>query len=322
MTLSLKILGASSAIPLMDRHTSSQFLTIANRHFLIDCGEGTQVQLRRSGIGFGRVNHILISHLHGDHIYGLMPLLSTFHLLDRFKELHVYCPEPLEQGVYDLLKLSKTTLRYKLIFHHHNPKNRTLIYEDKAVTVHSFPLKHSIDCYGFLFTEKPKPRNIKKSALEQYSIPVAEIRKIKQGADWEDENGQTVKNEDITTAGAKPLSYAYCTDTAPIDTLTELLQIKPDLLYHEATFTEKHKKRAAKTKHSTALQASLVAKSVGCTHLIIGHYSVRYNDLYELLDEAKVNFENTWLADDGKEFTLNAQLHLTEENLYQKKGAK
>lgn len=306
MEISLNILGASSAIPLSGRNPTAQFLTISDRHFLIDCGEGTQVQLRRNNIGFGRINHILISHLHGDHFYGLVPLLSTLHLLDRYKEIHIYGPPALEQGIYDLLRLSHATLRFEIVFHSLNMKERALIYEDKAVTVHSFPLRHSLPCCGFLFTEKERPRNMNKEALKRYNIPVAEIRQIKRGMDWEDEHGSVILNEELTTEPLKSLSYAYCTDTAPVESLTELLQIAPDLMYHEATFMEAHKKRAAQTKHSTAKQAARVALSSKARHLLIGHFSVRYDDLNELLHEAQECFEKTWLAREGYTFRLRS----------------
>lgn len=307
MEISLKILGASSAIPLSGRNPTSQFLTISNRHFLIDCGEGTQVQLRRNGIGFSRINHILISHLHGDHFYGLVPLLSTLHLLDRHKELHIYGPPALEQGIYDLLKLSHATLRFSIVFHALDMKERALIYEDKAVTVHSFPLRHSLPCCGFLFTEKDRPRNIRKDALVNYNIPTAEIRQIKQGKDWTDENGVTIPNSKLTTEALKSLSYAFCTDTTPVDNLAELIGLKPDLLYHEATFTEEHSKRATQTKHSTAKQAAEMAHAVNAKNLLIGHFSVRYDDLDELLTEAKAVFPNTYLAKERLTFRLRSK---------------
>ena len=311
MEISLKILGANSAIPLSGRNPTSQFLTISNRHFLIDCGEGTQVQLRRNGVGFGRINHILISHLHGDHFYGLVPLLSTLHLLDRHKEIHIYAPPALEQGIYDLLKLSHATLRFTIVFHALDMKERALVYEDKAVTVHSFPLRHSLPCCGFLFTEKERPRNIRKDALEKYSIPTAEIRQIKQGKDWTDEKGELIENAKLTTAPLKSLSYAYCTDTSPVSNLSELIGLNPDILYHEATFTEEHAKRAKQTKHSTAKQAAEMGISVGTKNLLIGHFSVRYDDLNELLNEAKAVFPNTYLAQEGYTFNLKSKRPLS-----------
>ncbi len=306
MEISLKVLGSSSAIPLSGRNPTSQFLTISNRHFLIDCGEGTQVQLRRNNVGFGRINHILISHLHGDHFYGLVPLLSTLHLLDRHKEIHIYAPPALEQGIYDLLKLSHATLRFEIIFHPLDMKQRALVYEDKAVTVHSFPLRHSLPCCGFLFTEKERPRNMRKDALAKYSIPTAEIRHIKQGKDWTDKEGNVIPNKELTTEPLKSLSYAYCTDTSPVEGLAELVGTEPDILYHEATFMEAHAKRAVQTKHSTARQAAEMAHSVNAKNLLIGHFSVRYDDFSELLNEARETFMETNLAKEGYTFRLRS----------------
>lgn len=314
--LSVQILGSSSAIPLAGRHPTSQFVTIASRHFLVDCGEGTQIQIRNNQIGFGRIEHILISHLHGDHFYGLVPLLTTLHLLDRFKPMHIYCPPELEQAIWDLLALSKTKLRYELIFHHLDMKNPQVIFEDKAITVSSFPLKHSIDCCGFYFEEKPKPRKFLKESLDKYSIPAAEIRQIKLGEDWEDEDGNLVPNQELTAPAPASLSYAYCTDTAPVRKLNEYLPGTPDLLYHEATFTEDHKKRAKQTKHSTAAQAAEIATLVKAKHLLIGHFSIRYDDFDPFLQEAKETFQNTYLALQGTTFRLRSP-----ENLFIEKKA-
>lgn len=306
MELSVQILGSSSAIPLSDRNPTSQFVTIASRHFLVDCGEGTQIQLRRNRIGFSRIDHILISHLHGDHFYGLVPLLSTLHLLDRHKEVHIYGPPELEKGVYDILALSKAKLRYPLVFHALDMKEPAIVYEDKGVTVHSFPLKHSLPCCGFYFQEKPKPRKFIKEALEKYSIPAAEIRQVKQGADWEDENGNIIPNTELTTDAPPSLSYAFCTDTKPVKNLPELLPGSPDLLYHEATFTEELKDRAKQTKHSTAKQAAEIAQLVGAKHLMVGHLSVRYDDPTVILDEARAVFPQTYLALEKNTFRLQS----------------
>lgn len=311
--LSIKILGSSSAIPLNGRNSTSQFITIASRHFLIDCGEGTQIQIRNNHIGFSRIEHILISHLHGDHFYGLVPLLTTLHLLDRHKPMHIYGPPDLQKGIYDLLALSKSVLRFEIIFHPLNMKEVETVYEDKAVKVTSFPVKHSIPCCGFYFEEKPKPRKFNKEVLSKYSIPVAEIRQIKLGADWEDESGNIIPNEELTENAPPSLSYAFCTDTAPLRKLPELLPGSPDILYHEATFTEDHKKRAKQTKHSTASQAAEIAKLIGAKHLLIGHFSVRYDDFSEFLDEAKPIFPNTYLALQNRTFTLKTPQNLLIE---------
>ena len=306
MDLSLTILGSSSALPLSNRFPSSQYLTISDRHFLIDCGEGTQMQMRRNRIGFSRINHIMISHLHGDHVYGLLPLLTTMHLLDRHKDLHIYAPAELEQNISSNLKLSHSHLRFKVIFHSLNMKKPTLIYDDTRVKVTSFPLKHSLPCCGFLFEEKDRPRKLIKEKLAQYGIAGPEVKKIQQGKDWETADGKQISNHILTTDPPPPLSYAYCSDTAPVNKLAELLRTSPDLLYHEATFMDEHKARAAQTKHSTARQAGVVAKSVGAGYLLVGHFSTRYDDLEELRKEAQQEFANTYLALENWTYVLKS----------------
>lgn len=290
---------------MVGRNPTAQYITLANRHFLIDCGEGTQVQLRKNHIGFGRINHIFISHLHGDHFYGLLPLLSTLHLLDRHKEIHIYCPEPLKEIIECQMRLSEAGFRFKMVYHFLQPNKKHLCWEDNKVQVHSFPVKHSIKCWGFLFSEKPRERNMKSAALKQYNIPVAEIRQIKKGANWVDEKGNTIKNEDLTTKGPPPLSYAYCTDTAPIADLHQHV-FQPNVLYHESTFTEEHKLRAKQTKHSTAKQAAEVAKSIEAKHLLLGHYSTRYQDLNPLLQEAKEVFAASVLSKENHVYRIKA----------------
>ncbi|HAD96190.1 MAG TPA: ribonuclease Z [Cryomorphaceae bacterium] len=303
--LELTILGASSAIPLANRNPTSQFLTLASHHFLIDCGEGTQVRLRENNIGFSRIDKIFISHLHGDHFFGLAPLLSTLHLLDRQKEIHIYSPKGLKEVIHAQMKLQGSWLKYPVIFHNLNPNEEEVIFEDERVSVKAFPLRHSIPCFGFWFREKERPRKMLKSAIEQYSIPVTEIRQIKKGSDWVDEQGNLIPNRDLTESPAASLSYAYCTDTSPLEHLNQFID-SPDLLYHEATFMEEHAERAAQTYHSTARQAASVAKSVNARQLMVGHFSIRYNDLNPLLDEAKEVFPNTILAKDGQTYALRS----------------
>ncbi len=301
--LELTVLGSNSAIPLVNRHPTSQFLTLANRHFLIDCGEGTQVQLRKNNIGFGRINHILISHLHGDHFFGLVPLLTSLHLLDRQREMHIYAPAELKKVIQTILSASATWLKFPLNFHPLNMKEKESIFEDEKIKVHSFPLQHKLDCCGFLFEEKARPRHIKKSALTQYNIPVSELKKIKQGEDWINEEGTRIANEALTDPADEPLSYAYCTDTLPVENLRDFFS-NPSLLYHEATFAEEHASRAAETTHSTARQAAGMALKVNAQNLIIGHFSVRYKDLTPLLEEAREIFPTTELAREGHKFII------------------
>lgn len=318
MDLKLTILGSSSAIPLAGRNPTSQFLTIANRHFLIDCGEATQVQLRKNKIGFGRINHIMISHMHGDHFYGLVPLLTSLHLLDRQKEMHVFGPPLLEKAVTDLLEVSGTKLRFELVFHPLEMKNTEpqLIYQDKAVEVFSFPVKHSSPCCGFFFYEKQRPRNFRKEILEKHSIPVAEIRQIKKGADYTTDEGEVIANKDLTTDPPPRLSYAFCTDTLPLPDLRQRFPASPTLLYHEATFTREHEKRAKKTTHSTAEQAARVAHDVGAKYLLVGHFSVRYEEFDDLITEARQVFPQTHLALEHHNFILKSTSKLLVENGY------
>lgn len=311
MEFELVILGSNSAIPLLNRNPSSQFLTIASRHFLIDCGEGTQVQLRRNKIGFGRINHIFISHLHGDHFFGLVSLLSTLHLLDRKKELNIYCPVGLEEILKVQFRHTNTWLKYPLKFHFLEKGKKDIIYEDDKIQVLSFPLDHSIDCWGFLFEEKPRPRNISKDALAKYSIPVAELRSIKNGGDWKSETGERISNEELTRKPSPSLSYAYCTDTAPIEDLTKYID-GVDLLYHEATFLDRHAERAFQTKHTTAKQAAEIANKVNAKHLLLGHFSTRYDDISDILSEAKEIFEQSFLAREQNRFVLTSSLLETE----------
>lgn len=306
MQLSLTILGSSSAIPLSNRFPSCQFLNLSDRHFLIDCGEGAQIQLRKNGIGFSRINHIMISHLHGDHFYGLLPLLATMHLLDRQKEVHIYAPPELENSLYENLRLSHSKLRYPLIFHPLNMKKKEIIYEDKAVKVSSFPVKHSLPCCGFFFEEKPRLRKVIIEKLDDLGISGPDIKKIKEGADWQKEDGQIILNEQLTMDPPPPLSYAYCSDTAPLLNLHELLGEKPDILYHEATFMDQHEDRARQTKHSTARQAGVIAQQVHATYLLLGHFSTRYQDLEPLLKEALEEFENSFIAEDNWTYVLKS----------------
>lgn len=303
MDLELTILGASSAIPLVNRNPTAQFLTICNRHFLIDCGEGTQVRIRENGIGFGRIDHILISHLHGDHFFGLAPLLSTLHLLDRNKEINIYGPKGLKEVVNAQIKAQGSWLKFPILFHELNFEGEHYIFEDDMIRIKSFPLNHGINCWGFLFEEKDLPRKMKAEAIEKYSIPVSEIKQIKKGADWTDEDGNLIPNSQLTLDAPKSLSYAFCTDTSPTDDLIEYVD-SPDLLYHEATFLDKHKERAAQTFHSTSYQAAEVAKSVNARQLMIGHYSARYTEFDGLLEESREIFPNTILAQEGKTYVI------------------
>ena len=295
----LTILGCSSATPTSTRNPTAQLLNIAERFFLIDCGEATQIQLRKFKLKFQRINNIFISHLHGDHYLGLIGLLSSMHLLGRTVDLHLYCPPELEEIIQVQFKYSQTTLRFNIVYHPHNYIANDLIFEDTKVEVRTILLNHRIPCCGFLFTEKPVLANISKEVLQKYHIPVEQILAIKGGADYITPEGEVIPNSKIVTNKIKPRSYAYCSDTCYDERIIEIIK-GVDLLYHEATFLNEMLPRAKETFHSTALQAATIAKKAEVHQLMIGHYSARYKDLQPLLEEAQTVFSNTVLSIEGK----------------------
>jgi ribonuclease Z len=303
LALNLTILGSSGALPAIGRFPTSQYLEIQNRHFLIDCGEGAQIQLARLQISIHKIDHIFISHLHGDHYLGLMPLLFSMHLHKRTNELHLYSAPGLDEIITLHLKHSKSALNYKIIFHPFTPTKIQTLFEDDALTVQTIPLIHKLDCAGFLFKEKVKPRRINKEKLVD-GMKLQQIAALKNGLDVLDDKGNLLyKNEDFTLPPRPSLSYAYCSDTAWNESMID--QIKSiDLLYHEATFMQADIDKAVETKHSTAAQAAEIAKRTQVKKLIIGHFSARYKDLNMLLEEARAYFSNTELAIEGTTFTL------------------
>lgn len=295
----LTILGSSSATPTSTRNPTAQLLNIAERFFLIDCGESTQIQLRRFKLKFQRINHIFISHLHGDHYLGLIGLLSSMHLLGRTVDLNLYCPPELEEIIEVQFKHSQTYLRFKIVYHHHKYIANDLIFEDNKVEVRTILLNHRIPCCGFLFTEKPLLANISKEIIQKYQIPVEQISAIKGGADFITSEGELIPNNRLVTNKLKARSYAYCSDTCYDERIIEFIK-GVDLLYHEATFLNEMLPRAKETFHSTALQAATIAQKAEVHQLMIGHYSARYRDLQPLLDEAQTVFSNTVLSIEGK----------------------
>jgi len=297
------ILGCSSATPTSKRNPSSQLLNLADRYFLIDCGEGTQMQLRRYKIKFQRIAHILISHLHGDHYYGLMGLLSSMHLLGRTTDLHLYAPPALKEIIDIQYKYSDTRLHYNLIFHPLQSSQPEMIFEDDKMTVRTIILNHRIPCTGFLFREKEKPRKISKELISSYHISIEQLNRIKQGYDFITKEGQSIPNEIVTGGEVPVLSYAYCSDTCFDERVIQ--QIKDvDLLYHEATFMNDMQNRARETFHSTTGQAATVAMKAKVKKLIIGHFSARYSDLDPLLVETKAIFPNSVLAKEGERYSV------------------
>ena len=278
-------------------------LNVNERLFLIDCAEGTQLQIRRFHIRFQRIQQIFISHLHGDHFFGLIGLLNSLHLLGRKEEMHLYGPPLLQEIIRLQLDASQTTLLYPLTFHPLTDSGYNLVYEDDSVTVHSFPLVHSIPTCGFIFREKKHPRKIRKEKIEELDIPLAEMQNLKSGKDFLDTKGNIHKNAELTIDPPTRRSYAYCSDTAYSESIIPFIQ-NCDLLYHEATFMQKMVAGAHEKLHSTALEAAEIAKKAGVKKLLIGHFSARYDDLQPLLDEARSVFPETYLAEDGNKILI------------------
>ncbi|WP_196885145.1 ribonuclease Z [Aureivirga sp. CE67] len=305
MSLKLTILGCHSATPKVESHPTSQILEIKNHLFLIDCGEGTQVQLRKYGVKFSKINHIFISHLHGDHFYGLVGLISTFSLLNRRTELHVYGPKGIKELITMQLKMSDSWTNYLLIFHELDSKESVLLFEDKKVEVYTIPLKHRIYANGFLFKEKTnEERKLNMTEIKKHrEIEICDYHNLKRGRDFKMENGDIIPNSELTLDPPKNLSYAFCSDTMYFPPVIPIIE-NVDLLYHESTFLKKDEEVAEKTKHSTAEQASLIAKEANVGQLILGHYSGRYKNLELFKEEAQDNFENVILAETGKVIEL------------------
>jgi ribonuclease Z len=303
MSFEITILGSSSATPIFNRHPTSQLINIRERYFLIDCGEGTLMQLLRYRIRYHRINHIFISHLHGDHYLGLMGLLSTFHLQGRTSELHLYGQQELMDIVELQLRLSNSVLRYSLIFHPVRHYTAEVLLEDDDVMVRSILLNHRIPCTGFMFREKPRPRKLLVQKIQEHNIPVSFYAELKKGKNYSDPSGKIIPNEELTEAPLPPRSYAYCSDTIYDPSLKEEVK-NVDVLYHEATFLHELEQRARDTYHTTSLQAAQIALAADVKQLLIGHFSARYKDLDPLLQEAKSIFKNTELALEGRKFRV------------------
>jgi len=294
----LHILGCGSALPTTRHFATSQVVNMRDKLFMIDCGEGAQMQLRRSRLKFTRLNHIFISHLHGDHCFGLFGLISTFGLLGRTAELCIHSPKGLEELFTPMLGFFCRNLSYKVTFKEFETKEPSLIYEDRSVTVTTIPLQHRIPCCGFLFSEKPGFHHINREMIDFYEVPLYEINRIKNGADYVTPEGVVVPNARLTTPPDPVRKYAYCSDTIFREKIIE--QIKGvDLLFHEATFAQSELARAKETYHSTAEQAAFIGREAGVKKLVIGHFSARYEDEGLLLSEASAVFPSTILAKEG-----------------------
>lgn len=301
--MKLTILGCYAATPRTLTNPTSQVLEINNQMFLIDCGEGTQVQLRKHKIRFSKINHIFISHLHGDHFFGLPGLISTFRLLGRDAEMHIYGPKGIEEAMVLLLKLGNSWTNYNLIFHELTSKKSELIYEDKKVSVETIPLNHRVYTNGFLFKEKLGARKLDIESAKSYGIDKCYFQNIKNGKDIVLDDGTTVLNKNLTFDPPKPKSYAFCSDTSYKPDIIPLIK-DVDVLYHEATFLEDQTDLAPKTMHSTAKEAASIAKQANVGQLILGHYSTRYKSITLFKEEANEIFSSVELADDGKVFNF------------------
>jgi ribonuclease Z len=299
--MKLTILGCYAGTPRTHTNPTSQVLEIRNRIFLIDCGEGTQVELRKNKIKFSAINHIFISHLHGDHCYGLIGLISTFMLLTRVNDLHIYGPKGINEIILLQLKLSSSYTSFSLFFHELDSKESQLIFEDDKVIVKTIPLKHRIYTNGFHFQEKIQDRKLNIDAVAKYKIERCYFQNIKNGKDLTLENGKIIPNIELTFDPVAPKSYAFCSDTIYDENIIKNIK-NVDILYHESTFLESEAHLSSKTMHSTAKQAAQIALKANVNQLILGHYSTRYENIENFKTEAETIFENVLLAKDGKIF--------------------
>ena len=302
--MKVTILGCYAATPRTITNPTSQIVEIRNRMFLIDCGEGTQVQLRKNKLKFSKINHIFISHLHGDHFYGLVGLISTFMLLNRKTDLHVYGPKGIKEIILLQLRHSNSFTGYNLYFHELTSNESEIVYEDQKVVVKTIPLKHRIYTNGFLFQEKIGDRKLNATAVNNYSIDTCYFQKIKNGSDITLDDGTVIPNAELTFDPIQPKSYAFCSDTMYDESIIPIIQ-NCHVLYHETTFLETEADKAVKTMHSTAKEAATIALKANVTHLILGHYSTRYDNIELFKQEAATIFSNVLLADDGRIFEFD-----------------
>lgn len=302
--MKLTILGCYAATPRTITNPTSQVLEIRNRMFLIDCGEGTQVQLRKNKLKFSKINHIFISHLHGDHFYGLVGLISTFMLLNRQTDLHVYGPKGIKEIILLQLRFSNSFTGYNLYFHELTSKESEVVYEDDKVLVKTIPLKHRIYTNGYLFEEKVGDRKLNVEAAQKHNIDSCYYQKIKNGSDITLDDGTVVPNGEITFDPIQPKSYAFCSDTMYDESIIPIIE-NCDVLYHETTFLESEADKAESTMHSTAKQAALIAVKASVKQLLLGHYSTRYSNIELFQQEAVEVFPNVLLADDGRVFEFD-----------------
>nr|WP_315256927.1 ribonuclease Z [uncultured Flavobacterium sp.] len=299
--MKLTILGCYAATPRTLTNPTSQVLEIKNRLFLIDCGEGTQVQLRKNKLKFSKINHVFISHLHGDHFFGLVGLISTFALLGRTTDLHIYGPKGVEEIIDLQLRLSNSWTNYQLFFHELESKQSEIIFEDAKVIVKTIPLKHRIYTNGFLFQEKLGERKLDMNAVQDFEIDTCYYQNIKNGRDITLEDGRVIDNSKLTFDPDPALSYAFCSDTKYNEDIIPIIE-NVSILYHESTFLDSEENLASKTMHSTAKEAARIALKANVQQLILGHYSTRYDNIGLFKEEAETVFKEVLLADDGKSF--------------------
>jgi ribonuclease Z len=297
------ILGCGSALPTLQHNASSQIVELREKLFMIDCGEGTQMQLRRSRIHFSKIIAVFISHLHGDHCFGLPGMISTFGMTGRTAPLHIYAPAAFEPILDQTLSFFCQGLEFKVVFHAVDTTQNKVVYEDRSLTVETIPLQHRIDCCGYLFREKPILPHIRRDMIDFYKIPISQINNIKAGADWVTPEGEVIANSRLTTPAEPARSYAYCSDTRYIKTLHELVK-GVSTLYHESTYSAEDAERARLYWHSTSQDAAKVARDASVGKLLLGHFSARYNNESQLLEEAKEIFPNSYLTCEGATFDI------------------
>lgn len=299
----IHILGCGSALPTLKHNASSQLIEMRGKCFMVDCGEGAQMQFRRSHIHFSKLNAIFISHMHGDHCFGLMGLLSTLGMLGRTSKLRIYAPKDYEPLFRQQVEFFMQTMEYEMEMIPVDTEKQQVIYEDHSLTVETVPLQHRVPCCGFIFREKPTLPHIRRDMIDYYGIPVCQINNIKNGADWTNEDGDIIPNARLVQPADSPRSYAYCSDTRFVPGLKEKVK-GVTVLYHESTYTSDQEDRAKIYYHSTARQAATIAAGAGVGTLLLGHYSARYNDEQVLLQEAKAVFENSILTQEGMVFNV------------------
>jgi len=294
--LSVTILGNNSAVPAFDRHPTSQVVTLDGNNYLVDCGEGTQIQMIKYKIRRGKISHIFISHLHGDHYFGLVGLITSFGLLSHQQDLHIFGPSPLQEIIELQLRVAKTVLPFNLYFHTINREG--LLVEDSKIEVSCFKTNHRIECYGFAFREKKKPRKIDIEKVKAAGIALSFYKKLEEGMDYMTKDDVLIKNETLTTEAPKGKSYVFCADTKYDESLLPHIN-EADMIYHETTYLDNLKERAIERFHSTSSQAALMAKKGKVKKLLIGHFSSKYHELDEFEKEARTVFENTEIALEG-----------------------